>query len=285
MNIYEFINSPDVAAHCREQNKTWNSFEMAVIIGESKRHTRTEKYAAWRELIADYPDMSAEGKRHGIADFESLHQKLAEVIEYEENLRERSIELFKQSDANVVYEYCGVDFQPCIVFSNVEAVLVHIKNLTENSDEMSKIKVIKRYMGYDISITGYFDSALNLYSAEITGDDIVKLFPDIDTDRDGVLIFDFSYYIDIPTPFKRGDILTNSYSVFVFDSYEGIKSIMEKMGHFSPCLGYYEGGWGFFVAEDGILYGDHTADVTCLEYYRGKLENNKRLYKALCKWQ
>lgn len=35
MDIYSFLRSPDVAAHCRNINKTWNTFEVAVIISRS----------------------------------------------------------------------------------------------------------------------------------------------------------------------------------------------------------------------------------------------------------
>ena len=48
MGIYSFIRSPDVAAHCRAIGKTWNTYEMAVIIGRSNR-TREDRHEAWRE--------------------------------------------------------------------------------------------------------------------------------------------------------------------------------------------------------------------------------------------
>jgi hypothetical protein len=35
--------------------------------------------------------------------------------------------------------------------------------------------------------------------------------------------------------------------------------------------------WGYFVSEDGVLYGDHAYDFDCFEYYDGKLEENNRL--------
>ena len=63
MDIYGFINSRDVAAHCREINKVWTPFEMAVIIGRSDK-TMSEKHAAWRELITDYPDMPTVENMH-----------------------------------------------------------------------------------------------------------------------------------------------------------------------------------------------------------------------------
>ena len=54
MDIYNFIRSRDVADYCREINKVWNTFEMALIIGRSSIPV-IEKHKAWRELIRMLP--------------------------------------------------------------------------------------------------------------------------------------------------------------------------------------------------------------------------------------
>ena len=56
MDIYSYINSCDVAQHCREINKVWTPFEMAVLISRSK-HQISEKHTAWTELMNEYLDM------------------------------------------------------------------------------------------------------------------------------------------------------------------------------------------------------------------------------------
>jgi len=35
MDIFSFIDSHDIADHCREINKVWTPFEMAIIIGRN----------------------------------------------------------------------------------------------------------------------------------------------------------------------------------------------------------------------------------------------------------
>jgi len=70
MDIYSFFRSADVAAYCRELNKTWNTYEMAIIIGRSQK-TKAEKHEAWRDLIDNYPDMPTPKNR-----FESIHMEL-----------------------------------------------------------------------------------------------------------------------------------------------------------------------------------------------------------------
>lgn len=56
LDIYNYINSRDVAKHCREINKVWTPFEMAVLISRSNRPI-SEKHSAWCGLMNEYPDM------------------------------------------------------------------------------------------------------------------------------------------------------------------------------------------------------------------------------------
>ena len=78
MDIYSFINSKDIAEHCRKLNKTWNTYEMAVIIGRSKRPL-SERRDAWRELIKNFPNMPTHLDRHD-CKYDSIHQELIEIL-------------------------------------------------------------------------------------------------------------------------------------------------------------------------------------------------------------
>ena len=162
MDIYSFISSKDVAAHCRETGKTWNTFEMAVIIGRSDR-TREEKHAAWRELIGNYPDMPTPGNRFG-----NIHQKLESIM----SIEERELELFKTPGPGVFYKY-------------------------------------------SIFVLGSLDS----------------------------------------------------------DNPEHLAKVVA----FSEGYNYGTEGWGYYVNENGCLYGDHIIGNDTYEYYKGKLEGNDRL--------
>ena len=83
------------------------------------------------------------------------------------------------------------------------------------------------------------------------------------------------YYVDIPTPYKKGDILTiKDGRIFVLDS---LQHDVVRFKDTECFLGSF-GGWGYFVGDDGMLYGDHVRDRDVIEYYHGKLEGNNRLY-------
>ena len=56
MDIYSFLNSKDIAEHCRRLQKTWTPLQMALIISRSVRPV-PDKHRAWRELISDCTDI------------------------------------------------------------------------------------------------------------------------------------------------------------------------------------------------------------------------------------
>ncbi len=83
MDIYKFFNSRDVAEHCRSIGHRFNAVESAVMVSRSNSHTMAEKLAAYREIIAEYPDMEIpKGNNHGYIP--SFHKALEILIAHEE---------------------------------------------------------------------------------------------------------------------------------------------------------------------------------------------------------
>jgi hypothetical protein len=285
MDIYDYINSRDVAAYCREINKTWNTFEMAVIIGRSER-PMLEKHAAWRELIADYPDMPTQKNIHHDS-YDSVHKKLAEVIEYEE----RALELFKTSEQGAVYAYrlWGDDRHFNSVYTDFGKAFSTMKEYYER-EEVSQVVVEKIYLNAKGSIEVVFD-----YDGNPTKSPTVcceeqthaEWFPDIDmTGWCDYRMFDDVFYIDIPAPFKRGDILiqTNSLlskdKIFVLEYLDrDNEKMLAKCLSGEMCDGTDLVGWGLYVGDDGLLYADHAHDHDCFEYYTRELTGKQRLLK------
>jgi hypothetical protein len=103
MDIYSFINSRDVAEHCRSLQKEWNTFEMAVIIGRSSRPLQ-EKHEAYRELIKNYPDMPTP-KAFFHESRPSLHKELEKIIDYYDRL----YEIFNTAEQGAAYIYTAWD--------------------------------------------------------------------------------------------------------------------------------------------------------------------------------
>ena len=104
MDIYSFLNSRDIAEHCRKIQKEWSPLEMALIISNSNRpQSISDKHEAWRELISDYPDMPVPPVPdcYFSRGFDSLHEILLSRIAYEE----RVMQCFMEPAPTVVYRH------------------------------------------------------------------------------------------------------------------------------------------------------------------------------------
>ena len=268
MDICSFINSRDVAAYCREINKIFTTFEMAIIIGRSNRPI-TEKHASLRELIANYPDMPTPKNMH-YDSYDSLHKKLAEVIEYEEHM----LAIFKTPEQGTVYRYHvwqDDEWYSGSVFPNFETAFADMRESCERS-KASKFAIGKMLVGGGAEICVDLDYDGTPYEFSVSG---VKAF-DIwacNMEFDFAMQWEGLFHIDIPTPFKRGDILTYGRCGSKAACYKEREFVLERMPH-----GVDENyAWGYFVCDDGLLSEDHMYDYDSFEYYRGKLEGNQRL--------
>ena len=282
MDIYNFLNSGDIAEYCRRILKTWNPLEMALIISHSKRSV-LDKHGAWRKLISDYPDMPVPPVPEcGInSGFESLHKIILTQIDYEE----RILRNFMEQIPGAVYQhrttwhhewrYSGS------VYTSFEKAWASVMDSWER-DEVSKILVEKILPDDEGHITVYFDYDQNIFDidvwspCEIAGSN----------DSEVTYFFENMCCADIPVPFQAGDVLTipkklkwEDDQIFVLKPPdERAKKRYAKMKE----LPYYEYSdvntdWGYVVSDAGILYGDHIGRADCFEYYRGKYKGPARL--------
>ena len=81
MNIYNFINSRDIAKHLKDIDYQFSTLECAWLVWQSRKHTLKQKHASWQEIIDTMPDCSVEArpKHEGV---ESLHRYLIDFIKY-----------------------------------------------------------------------------------------------------------------------------------------------------------------------------------------------------------
>ena len=245
MDIYNFIRSSDVATHCRNIGKTWNTCEMAVIIDRSNL-TIAEKHAAWLELIEYYPDMPAITPNHHDVRFDSVHQMITERIDYDQ----RAIKWLKTPESGAYYTY-GPHTWGADNFTTFEKALTE---LTENwfkegkeydpyFEESVNTKLIsgwsqsgvpyiyieKKFMDIDSNrgVSVLSDCDGNIYQLWAWAEDEIhaKWFPNVTQNKTGAGLYDFEFadqfFIDIPIPFKRGDLLTcaghKKSDIFVLD--------------------------------------------------------------------
>jgi hypothetical protein len=204
----------------------------------------------------------------------------------------RAFELFKSQEPGAVYKHKVWDgdkyYDSGSVFSSYEKALAAAKS----SWNRAEIKVCKIYLddtdGSEGIFEAEFDDDGNLCSVFFIGSNEIhaKLFPDIDTSETGECILCDIFFIYIPVPFKDGDILTIPHNVisceqspiFVLDhlDWNNEKRLVRYMnGELGD--GTDMTGWGFFISDDGVLFGDNAFAYDSFKYYKGKLEGKDRL--------
>ncbi len=94
MDIYQYINSPEVADFWREKGRIFTAAEAAYIVNLCARLNFAEKCPLWEEIIQEYPDCP-------FGNFDSVHTFLRQYMKLSVSLKE----YFCSRHGNPVYTY------------------------------------------------------------------------------------------------------------------------------------------------------------------------------------
>ena len=276
MDIYSYLNSKDVAEHCRKLNYQFNTIEAAFIINFCRRLTVKERHNVFIELMSEMPDMQLPKKLSYKCEDLGLFHNLKEKIKAESNLLER----LYNGNGNLIYRYsiyymdskCDVDSTE--VYSSYEkAKIAALENLEEReqlifkASEPDSTTIISCYCNRDNEI---MDISVNdgAYSK------ITDFFDDI--------------WIYIPTPFKKGDLLYLPENDAPYSSYfSNTPMVLTHIAYWDKDEAAIERKKETWDSSDMTAYGfwpdapDHVYDECChnyydLEYYRGELIGTRR---------
>jgi len=293
MDIYSFLNSSDIAEHCRNIKHQFNVMETAFIINRSKKKAIKEKHAAYLEIINTMPDMEIT-ERFNCQHYSSLHDFLKKYIDVENN----ALKIFQSDEGNVVYKFThyyepiklgGIMFKESEAdtpYSTLESVLAKMKIAKDEDDEINttRFKVVKQWMDSEKRIIVYFtpnfepvncDAVDYLYQSKCEYE--YNIFSTFD-----------GFWIEIPTPFKKGDIVIGDEpicslgKVFVLEHICYWEQPAETVYRWrnnsdsSDMLAY-----GYWLDEDGGVCYECMHAYQNLEYYRGELVGMEHIYKAV----
>lgn len=282
MNEYELINSKTIADYCQKIKHKFNTEELTVLIYRNTKMDIFEKIDKYKELIKNYPDMEVI-ERCNCSHYDSVK----ELIQTEIDRLEKLYNDFTKNDENSIYNWneynkstkkMGYD-----ALDNTEMTYKKIYNkITDYINEFDdtiyftiskkifnkKDRVI--YANYNV-----IDKKPKLIRIYESGED----FLDID-----------SIFINIPTPFKRGDILVSKderectdTDIFVLDYLctwrDGLEAFLARGNYDSTdMLGY-----GYYLCnEDSPKFiRDDKWNYDRFEYYKGELKGNTRILKAV----
>lgn len=286
MDIFSFLNSPDVAAHCRSIGHTFNAFECAVIINQCYTKTFEEKLAAYRAVINEYPDMEVPATHMHEEHTKSFHKALDLIIASEDI----SLKDFMESKPGAVYQvklnhkndqYDSYERQVFSTYDKAHEYLLNMKKQSEKSDvqysdpkgEVTGMVIIKSLIDSGDTV---FYAKLSILGEIINLDNYSKNM--WNKNPTGLL----DCYINIPAPFKKGDLVeTEDYggymgNLFVLQTLSCDSEHHEKRLMYndtSDMIAYVH------YLNDGEVHCDHIHFYPNLRYCRRELKGDERIMK------
>ena len=201
MNYYRFLDSRDIRNHLENMEYPLSTPEAAYLVWQCHNATLEEKFTAWEEIAKIMPDCPIP-RRPGMADdVPSVHQFLRDYMDLEKN----RLEDFTQGE-NCVF---GADFsllsnqewrkEPIWsdcgrLFSDYTNGLAYCRQ--ELSEEIGRVRIWNQALGggdvhrNSLTLTAKLEPLRLDMSPTCDLDDV---FP--------------SLWVDLPTPFRRGDIV------------------------------------------------------------------------------
>lgn len=307
MDIYQYVPSKDIREYLQKIGYEFSALEAAYIIWNNKNITLAEKDVAFAKLIDEYPDEEIKG-RINTEPRKSLHAFLDTYM----GIPDFELGAFYDNEAkDAVYRYrfyCKGDKDWCENYDRVFQTYEDVEKALQKDFDLpiEKVQVKKSYFDKqrsDMVIT-------QNKNGEIADMDYSRMCELND-------VFE-GYWIDIPLPFKRGDILIQKRSLydyltednepFVLEASHNWKSgdyvkngvqlspekekrINRRYEHHKqdgditdtfPCGYALSNG---FARGANKLYRDiiDGIDVLSLEYYRGEFTGANRLLSLLSK--
>ena len=284
MDILRFINSRDIREYLRKTEYTFSTLEAAWLIEQCRDSSIAERHMAWEQLITEYPDCPVPERINTIQQ-DSLYCFLREYMAAEDRL----LAAFLNPEGAVyqaVFHYHQFDPRTDDrVFSRFEP-----EKMTEHleEDDWEEIRYVEcRKLPVDRKRG---EAGRACLSAKLRRDlGICRLDggTNLNEDDSDLLYGVFpGFWFDIPTPFRKGDILWDPDKPdgfcggpFVCQSINlhGIADdkryqYLRENGDTSDMTAH-----GLFVDEPIGVYGEVMSNYMNLEYYPKELTGIRRL--------
>ena len=269
MNIYEYFNSRDIAEYCQKLGHNFTSRERAYMIWQSDHHTLAQKIAAWDELMCTVPDEALEecGTLHHF--LQCYITRLQQFIsEFQTDAKDR-VYSYEKLYKNMSDRY----LDESVLYASYDACLGAA--MSETNREILSFRIRKKEI-HNQAAEQMGDAMLYL---SINGEpmDVVvaPYYGDVD-----LLVEPFGFYgwyVNIPTPFKRGDIVTGIDLFWRRSEPMVVDKLPDEHGEDYPdmCAHLWE-----LDRQQRLSHNEYVCFLS-LEYYRGDLVEQKRFLYAL----
>lgn len=298
IDLYKFINSKDIREYLKESKYEFKPLETIFIINQSFLPF-SEKLEGIKFLIDSTEDFMFKPKNIKLEEI-SFHNFLKKYI----NVFEKQINIFA-NEGIFTFKICyenGDNYADDRLFSNSQDCLFNVKqNISDDAEYYSSdvqcITIKRLILDTDKYQIMYYNKEFDMLDFESCGlisDDDFEILEEVS-----------NHWFQIPTPFKKGDILIEKDSpiyvpgkkypvVLDFLNTYTKKELIEN--GFQDELRYYDerierlkqfGDYsdmdvvGFFLTDDFCIYHEVCHNYLNLEKYNGSYENEYRLIKVM----
>lgn len=279
---YSLINSNAIANYCRSIEYKFNTEELAVLVFRNKKISIKEKIAKYDDLIKNYSDMEVI-ERINCKHYDSVKTLIKNEIQRLKKLEKRLM-LNEENSICAWAEYNKSTKRKAYnldkTFKTFDEALKDIQLYIKEFNDTISFTITKKY----------FDKRKNIHAEYIIKNQKIILNNLVEEENEFLDIDQI--FLNIPTPFKRGDILiannaaVNSVGeekIFVLDYLctwrNGLNEYLAKGNcDSSDMIGY---GY-YFVNENTTEFViDHQWDYDSFEYYNMELTGKYRILKAI----
>jgi DNA polymerase III alpha subunit (gram-positive type) len=278
---YNLINSRAIADYCRSIKHKFNTEELAVLVFRNKRMSITEKIDKYEDLINNYPDMEVI-ERFNCEHYDSVKTMIKNEIQRLKNMVE-----ILQKDDNSVYtfseynEYAGkyLDYNELNYsrgsFKEIEKDVYDYISKYDEEGEIKSFKIKK------VPLKDKTFRIIAIYKVENKKLVLTEIYDDVDSYYE----LDINnIFLNIPNPFKKGDILTDGSKVMVLEwlctEQKNLDVLLAKGFKDSSDMQ----GACYFINEYDNLTADNIFDYDSWEYFDGNLEGMNRLLKPVSEY-
>ena len=276
IDVYDLINSKTISEYCRKIKHQFNIEEIAVLIYRNNKMSIEEKINTYNKVIEKYTDMEVI-ERVNCKHYDSVKTMIKQEISRLEELTNKLLE----DEENSIYTYNEFDkntlqYLETNNFDDVKSSFKEIETdiykeyLSDEENSVTKFRIEKRHLkddSYKKIIAEYEVQNKTLILKNIYS---VSEESDIDT-----------IFVNIPNPFKKGDILQYSNKIMVLDwiitDKENLKELLLK-GNYDSLDMY---GYCYLVNDKGNVYRDDIHNYDSWEYLSKELIGKERMLKTI----
>ena len=308
MNIYKYIRSKDVREYNEKIGHKFNTLESCFLAWRNPDLSLNEKHRAFEQICLSMPDMEIK-ERLNVDYAPSLYELIAKFIATDKFF----INEFYREEDKAIYSYrfyCEGDHGWCEDFETPYSNFEKMKKALEEDFDLPIIAIEykKKYLDYEykeIVISTQKDGRTIM---NVRKQGFADCFMKENHLYDKEDFFE-GLFIDIPTPFKVGDIVCSKKTPFGYCIYNGDQPfVLTWMANWTYEMSKERGDkkaseWqdklldnhkesgdatdmtanGYFLITDyhdrytGEFYHECMHDYADLEYYRGDFKGGERV--------